>query len=546
MREQSASKRGLVLDTADFIVVGAGAAGCLLANRLSASGEHSVLLLEAGGVDWNPLIRVPMLAGLLYTMKSLNWGYETMPQTGLGGRSVRWPRGRVLGGSTAINGLMYVRGDREDYDSWRASGLAGWGYEDVLPHFRAFERNLSHADKAFHGHAGELWTQKAKGLNPLYAAWLDSAGAAGFSANEDFNGERQEGVGFFDFNLHGGRRVSAADAFLDPIRSRRNLHVRTRTHVTRLRFDGRRCIGVDTDRGQLSAAREVILAAGAINSPQILETSGIGDPALLRTLGIQVIMEASSVGENLHDHLGITVQHDCLTPVTLFGLMRPDRAIGAGLRNLLTGGGPAAAVPLEAGGFLKTRPEFDRPDVHVILVPGLSLAATRGGQSRHGFTTSVYQLRPLSRGHTHIVSADPRAKPRIDPNYLAESRDGRVLRDGVALARRIAGQSPLSRYRGDEISPGASLSNEEDIGAWVAQNATTVFHPVGTCRMGVDEHAVVDAQLRVKGVQGLRIADASVMPSIISGNTSAPTMMIAEKTAAFILGTIQASAEIKR
>jgi len=522
-------------EAADYIVVGAGAAGCLLANRLSADGRHTVLLLEAGKRDWNPLIRVPMLAGLLYYMPSLNWGYATEPQPGLGGRAIRWPRGRVLGGSTAINGMMYVRGDREDYDGWRRLGLVGWGYDDVLPCFRAFERNLSHADPRFHGHQGALWTEKAKGLNPLYTAWLNSALEAGFPPNQDFNGARQEGVGLFDFNLHRGRRVSAAAAFLDPVRGRRNMRVRTGSQVLRLSFAGRRCTGVETSDGTLTANREVILAAGAVNSPHILEVSGIGDPALLQSLGIPIVAPRPAVGENLHDHLGVTLQHSSTSTATLYGLMRPDRAICAGLYHLLTGKGPAASVPLEAGGFLRTRPELDRPDVHVIFIPGLSLATTRPGQMRHGFMTSVYQLRPVSRGSSHSVTADPRGKPKIDPNYLAADADRDVLADGLALARRIAGQASLSSCRGVELSPGSALDGRHEIEDWVRQTATTVFHPVGTCRMGADEDAVVDAALRVRGVDGLRVADASVMPSIVSGNTSAPTMMIAEKAARAIL-----------
>jgi choline dehydrogenase len=523
-------------ELADYIVIGAGSAGCLLANRLSENPANRVILLEAGGRSWNPLIRVPMMAGLLYFMKSLNWGYETAAQTGLADRRLVWPRGRVLGGSTIINGMMYVRGNRLDYDGWRQRGLTGWGYDDVLPLFRRFERNVSHADPDYHGHDGELWTEKARGESPLYAAWLASAEAAGFARNPDFNGASQEGVGLYDFNIREGRRVSAASAFLDPVRNRPNLRIITDARVARLRFEGRHCTGVELADGQapLRAAREVVLAAGAVNTPQLLELSGIGDPALLRDLGITVVAESPDVGRNLQDHLGIYVQQQCTRPVTLYGLMRPDRAALAGLRALLTGKGPAAAVPLEAGGFIRTRPGLDAPDVHITFVPGLSLATTQMGQMQHGFLTNVYQLRPQSRGTIHITAPDPAAKPRIDPNYLSDPADLRCLVDGVVLARRITAQEPMAPWRGDEIAPGAGVTEEADIADWVRRTANTIFHPVGTARMGADARSVVDGELKVRGVDGLRIADASVMPAIISGNTSAPTMMIAEKAAAMM------------
>lgn len=525
---------------ADYIVVGAGSAGCLLANRLSADPGSRVLLLEAGGRDWNPLIRIPLVAGLLYYMPSLNWGYETEAQAGLDGRSLVWPRGKVLGGSTAINGMMHIRGHASDYDHWRQLGLTGWSYEDVLPHFRAFERNVSHpGNDAWHGRTGELHTERARGAHPIYDAWLASALAAGFKSNDDFNGPDQEGVGLYDFNIENGHRVSAATAFLAPVRHRRNLVVETGVQVERLVFQGRRCTGVAVTRdgraATLTARREVILAAGAVNSPQLLQLSGIGDAALLRGLGLDVLVDRPDVGRNLQDHLGIYVQHKCLQPVTLYGLMRPDRAVTAGLSALFLRRGPATSIPLEAGGFLRTRPELDLPDVHVTVVPGLSLATTQLGQMQHGFLTNVYQLRPESRGSVAIVSADPRVKPVIRPNYLSAATDVRCLRDGVRLVRRIVGQAPLDPFRGEELSPGAAVADDAAIDAWVRSTANTIFHPVGTCRMGADDGAVLDAELRVRGVEGLRVADASVMPTIIGGNTSAPTMMIAEKAAAMIL-----------
>lgn len=534
-----------MIEDADYIVVGAGSAGCLLANRLSADPNVRVLLLEAGAKDWNPLIRIPLVAGLLYYLPSLNWGYETEAVPGLDGRKLVWPRGRVLGGSTAINGMMYMRGHRSDYDQWRQMGLAGWGYDDVLPLFKRFERNVSHRDD-FHGTDGELWTERAPGDNPLYHAWLEAAFAAGFKPNPDVNGAEQEGLGFYDFNIRNGRRVSAAAAFLAPVRQRPNLRVLTGIHVNRLSFEGRRCTGVEVAAAgaarTLKARREVILSAGAINSPQLLMLSGIGDATALRAHDIEARVDRPAVGQNLQDHLGIYVQHACLQPITLYGLMRPDRAAAAGLRALLTGKGPAASIPLQAGGFLKTRPELEVPDVHITVVPGLSLATTRLGQMQHGFLTNVYQLRPESRGMIALASADPRSKPIIQPNYLSTAADVRCLRDSVQLVRRIAAQAPLDPYRGVELSPGAEAQSDEAIDSWVRATSNTIFHPVGTCRMGMDSQAVVDGNLSVRGVEGLRVADASVMPTIIGGNTSAPTMMIAEKCAASIIDAAKARA----
>ncbi|MCB8881405.1 choline dehydrogenase [Acidisoma cellulosilytica] len=526
---------------AEFIVVGAGAAGCLLANRLSANPANRVILLEAGGRDSNPLISVPLLAGYLYYVKSLNWDCRTEPEPGLGGRSLVWPRGRVLGGSTAINGMMYMRGHRADYDGWAELGLDGWGYEDVLPLFRAFERNASHPDgEHWHGRSGELFTEKASGANPLYAAWLQAAAEAGLPLNEDHNGAEQEGLGLYDFNIDKGRRVSAATAFLRPIEKRPNLRIVTRAQVTGLNFDGTSCTGVTYQQHgrshHIAATREVALCGGAINSPQLLQLSGIGDPAQLQAHGIAVRLDRPQVGQNLQDHLSVYIHHRCLQPVTLFGLFRPDRAALAIGRAMLTGTGPGASLPLEAGGFLRTRTELAIPDIHMTFIPGLSLEATRAGQREHGFLTSFYQLRPHSRGHVTLRSADPLAPARVFANYLAHDEDRRVMRDGIGIARRIAEQSALDRYRGAEISPGLDRQTEEALDDWVSRTAGTTFHPVGTCRMGADDDAVLDAALRVRGIGNLRVVDASAMPLMIGGNTSVPTMMIAEKAGRLMLG----------
>jgi choline dehydrogenase len=525
----------------DYIVVGAGSAGCVLANRLSEDGKHSVLLLEAGGVDSNPLIKVPMVSGLIYFWKSINWNYVTEPQANLDGRAVNWPRGKVLGGSSSINGMMYMRGHRADYDLWGEQGLPGWGYADILPYFRRSEGHLERPADAYHGTEGPLAVIKAKGANPLYGEFLKAGIAEGFAANDDFNGPDQEGLGLYDFNIRNGRRESTATAFLRPARGRANLTVWTRALATKIVIENGRATGLELSRnGQamtVSAKREVILSGGAINSPQLLQLSGVGDPEALKRVGIEPRVESPEVGRNLQDHLGVYLKYRCKEPITLYWMFRPDRAALAGLQALLFGKGPATSIPLEAGGFLKTRPELDIPDIHITFVPGLNLETTRAGQGQHGYLINFYQLRPESRGEVRVASADPTKAPLIDPNYLDVEADRQCMRDGVRLARRIGANPVLARHDAGAISPlAADLADDNAIDAWVRAGANTIFHPVGTCRMGSDERSVVDAELKVRGVMGLRVVDASVMPTIVGGNTSAPTMMIAEKAADMILG----------
>jgi len=525
----------------DYIIVGAGSAGCVLANRLSEDGRHSVLLLEAGGKDSNPLIQVPMVSGLIYFWKSINWNYVTAPQPHLDGRAVNWPRGKVLGGSSSINGMMYMRGHRADYDIWAGKGLPGWGYADILPYFRRSEGHLERLSDAYHGTAGPLAVVKAKGENPLYGEFLAAGAAEGFKANGDFNGPDQEGLGLYDFNIRDGRRESTATAFLRPAMDRPNLTVWTRALATKILLENGRATGLELTRDgtpvRVTVRREIILSGGAINTPQLLQLSGIGDPAMLKQAGITPQVESREIGRNLQDHLGVYLKYRCKEPITLYSLFRPDRAISAGLRALLFGTGPATSIPLEAGGFLKTRPELDIPDIHITFVPGLNLETTRAGQGQHGYLINFYQLRPESRGEVRIAGGDPTAAPVIDPNYLDAEADRRCMRDGVRLARRIGASPALARHDAGEISPvAADLRDDDAIDAWVRAGANTIFHPVGTCRMGSDAGAVVDGELKVRGVLGLRVADASVMPTIVGGNTSAPTMMIAEKAADMILG----------
>ncbi|MBP0615799.1 GMC family oxidoreductase [Jiella mangrovi] len=525
----------------DFIVVGAGSAGCVLANRLSEDGTHSVLLIEAGGSDRHPVFSIPLLAGAAYFWKSSNWNYATTPQKGLDGRSVVWPRGKLLGGCSSINGMMYMRGTRADYDVWRQMGLAGWGYDDVLPYFIRAENNPERPDDPFHGVGGPLHVEKAKAANPLYQAFLEAGYDEGFRRNDDFNGARQEGLGRYDFNIAGGRRVSSATAYLRPAEGRRNLTVWTKTMARRVLLKDGRAVGLDVVRKGMpqtvTAKREIVLSCGAINSPALLQLSGIGAPEMLKNAGVEPLFDVPEVGRNLQDHMGVYLKYAANQPITLYSLFRPDRAAASLFRAYVFGSGPATAVPLEAGGFLKTRPTLDEPDIHVTFVPGLNLETTRAGQGRHGYIVSYYQLRPESRGQVTITSPDPSVAPLMDPAYLSAEHDRQVMRDGLKLVRRIAENPRLSRYKASAISPvEADLASDDAIDAWVRQNGGTVFHPTGTCRMGADGGAVVDAELKVRGIAGLRVADASIMPAIVSGNTSAPTMMIAEKAADMMLG----------
>jgi choline dehydrogenase len=523
----------------DFIVVGAGSAGCVLANRLSADPANRVLLLEAGGSDWNPLIRIPLLAGALYTWRSLNWGYDTEPQRHLEGRRVHWPRGRVLGGSSAINGMVYIRGNASDYDGWRQMGNAGWSFADVLPYFKRSENHVERRDE-FHAVGGPLTVSRGRMQHPLHDVFFDACRTLGLEPTDDFNGTRQEGFSTHDFTIRNGRRHSAAAAFLAPARRRPNLAIVTRAQATRILIERGRAVGVEYWRGAARlaarAAREVVLAGGAVNSPQLLMLSGIGPAEDLRRHGLAVVHDSPGVGANLQDHLGIFLQHECREPITLYGLFRPDRAASALARAHFFGTGPAAAIPLEPSAYIRTRPELAVPDIKCAFVPGLSLEATQAKQGRHGFQITVHQLRPESRGRIALASADPLAKPLIDPDYLSAPQDVSTMRAAFKTIRDILAQPAFDRFRGPPIAPPVEVQSDAEIDAWIRANARTVFHPVGTCKMGNDSSAVVDDQLRVRGIDHLRVADASIMPTLTGGNTNAPTIMIAEKAAAMMLG----------
>ncbi len=528
----------------DYVIVGAGSAGCVLANRLSADPASRVLLIEAGGRDRNPLLRVPILTGHWLRGRRHNWSYETEPQPGLDGRRLAWPRGKVLGGSSAINGMVYTRGLRSDYDTWAQAGLAGWSYDDVLPYFRRSEDRDAGADE-FHGEGGPLAVSRPQSANPLFDSFLDASAQAGYPRTDDFNGARQEGFGRYDFNIRNGRRNSSATAFLDPVRARPNLAIWTGCQARCFVLEEGRATGIELLRNgareTVTARREIVLSGGVVNSPQLLMLSGIGPADELRRHGIAVVRDMPGVGQNLQDHVLARVQFACRKPITLHGLRRPDRAVAAVLRALVFGTGPGAAFPVLSGGFFRSRPELDEPDMQCHFLPGLTSGSLRlnpfsrrGVGNRHGFMANVYQLRPLSRGSITLRGADPMDPPAIQPNYLAEEADRRTLIDGVRALRRIFAQPAFDNYRGEELAPGPGIETDDEIAAWIRQTADTVFHPVGTCKMGVDNMAVVDAALRVHGIDGLRVADASVMPRITSSNTHAPTVMIAEKASEMI------------
>ena len=538
---------------ADVVIVGAGAAGCALAARLSEDPDRQVLLLEAGHGDGNPLLRVPLMTGLILRSSYANWGYVTEPEPALNGRRLNWARGKVLGGSTSINGMVHMRGLPQDYDGWAAGGLTGWGWHDVLPYFKRFERSHRQGD-GLHGHDGPVTVSAPRLDNPLFEVYREAARQAGWPDTPDFAGPHPLGVGSYDFMIDRGRRVSASTAYLRPARQRPNLRVLTRAQALRLTWgDGLRVNGVEAshagNRVTCRARQEVVLCGGAVNSPQLLMLSGIGPAQALRDQGLTVRADLPGVGQSLQDHLLVRVEHRALRGVTLDRLRRPDRAAWALLQALLWGTGPAASFPLEVGGLYRSalaEGAADAPDLQSHFLPALSsaslklptfsraLPADRGA----GFFANVFQLRPRSTGAIELASADPLAPARIRPGYLSDTHDLDVLRDGVRVLREIFSQRAFDGWRGEELSPGPGVRSTAELDAWIRTTADTVYHPTSSCRMGPDGDplAVLDAQCRVRGVQGLRVVDASSLPTVTSGNTAAPTLMLAERVADFMRG----------
>lgn len=525
----------------DFIIVGAGSAGCVLANRLSEGGRHEVLLLEAGGSDRRPSVQVPIGYARTFHDQGVNWCYAAEPDAGIDGRAMYWPRGKLLGGSSSINAMVYIRGQREDFDSWAARGLAGWSYDEVLPYFRRSERNSRGAD-AYHGARGELAVSDiGSDCHPAVEHFFDAAVELGLPLNNDFNGAQQEGVGRYQFNIDRGRRASASNAFLRPAMRRPNLHVLTDARACGLEFEGRRVAGVSfRHHGQMRTARarrEVILAAGAINTPQLMLLSGLGPAAALREQGIAVQVDLPQVGCHLRDHLYCPYVFRAREPTLNTSLSSRRYLAGAALRYVFTRGGIFGTSVNHAGAFLRTAAGVSRPNMQFYFMP-MSLQATPGGIGFHpfaGITISASPCRPSSTGLIALNSPDPFSPPRIVPNYLSTDEDVADLLSGVRFIRKLARTQALSRVIEAEVEPGPSVRSEAELIADVRQRVNTTFHPVGTCSMGVDPRtSVVDSALRVHGVAGLRIADASVFPDMISGNTNATCIMIGEKAAAEI------------
>jgi len=528
-------------ETFDFIIVGAGSAGCVMADRLSEDGKNSVLVLEYGGSDWGPFIQMPSALSYPMNMSLYNWGFETEPEPQLGGRRLATPRGKVVGGSSSINGMVYVRGHARDFDTWEQMGAKGWGFRHVLPYFKRMEHSHGGED-GWRGEAGPMHVHRGSRRNPLYQAFIEAGRQAGYPVTEDYNGRQQEGFGPMEMTVHHGVRWSAANAFLKPALKRPNVKLVTYALAHKVILEGKRAVGVQYDVAgevhQARARREVVIAASSINSPKLLQMSGIGAPETLKAAGIDVAHALPGVGENLHDHLEIYFQLISKEPVTLYSKLNWFSKGLIGIEWLLFGTGLGATNHFESCGFIRSRAGIEYPDIQYHFLPAAMRYDGKAAFNNHGFQVHVGPMRSKSRGFVRVRSNDPKQPPRILFNYLSHPDDRVEWRACVRLTRELFQQPAMQKYAGAEIQPGKDVDSDDQIDSFIRQHCESAYHPCGTCKMGqaTDPAAVVDPECRVIGIEGLRVADSSIMPQVTNGNLNGPTLMIGEKASDHILG----------